>query len=263
MARRRWLMLGLAAITIGSCDGGKTRNMGAQVAFAGCDGQPAPPPATLGLGPFYAKYLDGFGTPVLSSSAVDDRALAVACRITGELVSLRSDLRAALAAHHVRVAVLGTGEVTTDIPEYADLYAAFPGTDWNSMRGIGATQPRPVLSAGEENLLCLPGDVVAGQSILVEMLAYALHDLAIGDVDAQFRSRLQAVYAAAMSSGLWAGTRASENADDYWVMGAQTWFSANLGAPAKTRAELVTYDAALAGLLAGYLPADDWRPSCY
>jgi hypothetical protein len=63
---------------------------------------------------------------VVSSSAVADPALVAACRITGETVSLRADVRAALAANRLHVAVIATGEVTTDIPEYADSTRGLP-----------------------------------------------------------------------------------------------------------------------------------------
>ena len=260
--RAGWLYapLALAWLGAGACDGGKTEYMGAHAPFAGCAGSPSAPPAALGLPAFYAKYLDGYGTPVVSSAAVADQALLAACRITGEMVSLRADVRQALGANHLHVAVVGTGEVTTDIPEYADLYTAFPGTDWNTLRGIGATRVRPVASAGEENLLCLPSDVFAGQSVLVWVLAHALRDLGIVDVDTQFRSRVQSAYDAAMSNGLWAGTK---DVDDYWAAGAQAWFGAITGGPAASRAELLTYDPPLAALLATWLPADAWNPSCY
>jgi hypothetical protein len=259
----RWLATGLAAALTCACDGGDTKYMGAQTPFAGCDVRPTAPPPALGLPSFYGKYLDGYGTPVVSSTAVADQGLAAACRITGEMVSLRADVRAALAANHMHVAVIGAGEVTTDIPEYADLYAAFPNTDWNSLRGIGATHARPVVSAGEENLLCLPADAYAGQTILVQMLAHGLRDLGIVDVDAQFPNRLQTAYNAAMSSGLWAGTWATDSPNDYWAMGGQTWFGVNTRVPVGSRAELMTYDPALAALLSSYLPADEWHPGCY
>jgi hypothetical protein len=110
------------------------------------------------------------------------------------MVSLRSDVRQAVASNRLRVAGLGTGELTTDIPEYADLYGAFPDTDWKTLRGIGATRARTVASAGEENLICLPSDVFAGESVLVWVLAQALRDLGIVEVDAQFESREQSAY---------------------------------------------------------------------
>jgi hypothetical protein len=260
---RRWLVLGGVAAIASACDGGQTKFMGSHAPFAGCDASPTTPPAALGLDPFYAKYLDGYGAPVVASDKVSDRALQSACRITGEMISARADVRAALATNRLRVAVLGTSEVTTDIPEYADLYAAFPGTDWNTLRGLGATHARPVSSCDEQNLLCLASDAFPGETVLVQMLAHSLRDVGIVDVDAQFTEHVQAAYTAAMANGLWTNTWAATNADYYWAMGGQVWFGANTLAPVNSRAALVDYDPPLAALLGAYLPADDWHAGCY
>jgi hypothetical protein len=237
--------------------------MGAHTPFAGCGQSPTLPPATLGLDSFYAKYLDGFGTPVLSSDKVSDRALQLACRITGEMVSLSEDVRQALAANHFRVAVLAPSEVTTDIPELADVYVHWPDTDWNSTRGVGATRERPVGSCSEENLLCLPGDPYASTGVLVWVMAHGLRDLGIRDVDSGFGSQVRSAYASAMEQGLWAGTPAAANAQDYWAVGAEAWFGVNSRLPARGHGAVMQYDPSLGALLASYLPADDWRPGCY
>jgi hypothetical protein len=251
-------LLGAAA-----CDGGKTMTMGSHAPFAGCDGIPSTVPGALGLDPFYAKYLDGYGTPVVSSAQVSDVALLRACRITGTMVSLRADVRQALAANHLHVAVLAEHEVTTNIPEYADLNTVFPGTEWNAIRAIGATHVRPVAAGDEQNLLCLPGDLYPGETALVPMLAHSLRDLGIVEVEPQFRSRIQSAYTSAMTSGLWTGSAAAADADTYWAVGAQVWFGVSVHQPVKTRAALVDYDSALATLLAAYLPADAWHPGCH
>lgn len=253
----------LAALAGASACGSDTAYMGQHAPFAGCAQVPAAPPPSLSLDPFYAKYLDGNGTPVVSSAQVSDRALVEACRITGELVAARADVRQALADHRFHVAVLATGERTTDIPEYADLYSAFPDTDWNQLRGIGATHARPVASASEENLLCRSGDIYAGQSILVQMAAHALRDLGIVHVDDQFESAVRSAYTSAMNAGLWAGSYAAEKADTYWAAGTQAWFGANTHLPANSRAAVTAYDPALTVLLAQYLPDTTWRAGCY
>jgi len=266
--RERWrgarhrLLAALALVAAG-CAGGQTEYMGAHTPFAGCNLTPAMPPATLGLDAFYAKYLDGYGTPVLSSAKVSDQALQLACRITGEMVSLGQNARQALADNHFRVAVLAQSEVTTDLPEDADLYQVFPGTDWNSMRGIGATRARPVASCAEENLFCLPGDPYAGSSVLVQMMAHGLRDLGIRDIDAQFGGEIQAAYASAMAQGLWTGTAAAGNVQDYWASAAEAWFGVSSWLPVRGHAAVMQYDPSVGVLLEKYLPADDWRPGCY
>jgi hypothetical protein len=246
-----------------ACDGGKTKVMGEHAPFAGCDTRPTAPPAALGLASFYLKYLDGYGTPVVSSGAVSDEALVAACRITGNMVSLREDVRQALAKNNHHVAVIGESEHTTDIPEYADLYAVFPSTDWNVIRALGATRVRPVTSSSEENLRCLPGDIYRGTSALVEMLAHSLRDLGIIEVDSQFRSKVQKAYTSAMAQGLWSTTYATDDAEAYWAIGSLAWFGASTRLPVGSREDLVGYDAPLAALLDAYLPVNDWHPGCY
>ena len=111
-----------------------------------------PPPDELALDPFYRKYIDAQGLPVVSSSKVPDKALYRARDIINEMLANRSDLRATIAGLGVRVAVMAQSEVTTDIPEHGDLYEAFAGTDWDRRaRGLGATLARPATSAAEEN----------------------------------------------------------------------------------------------------------------
>jgi hypothetical protein len=216
-----------------ACDGGQTLEMGSHAPFAGCTVFPTAPPAALGLHPFYVKYLDGHGTPVVSSANVTDEALLAACRITGNMVAKREDVRLAMAGHNHRVAVIAENERTTDIPEYADLYTVFPSTDWNAYRA------------------------------LIWTLAHGLLDLGIVDIDPQFGGEVQTAYTAAMAKGLWPNTSATANADDYWAVGSLAWFGASTRLPVKSRDELAGYDAPLADLLGTYLPASDWRSSCY
>jgi hypothetical protein len=257
---RVWLMA--VTLAAGAC-GGETLNMGAHTPFAGCANTPSAPPSELGLAPFYRKYLDGNGTPVVSSDKVSDQALARACQITGNFVSPREDVRKALANKRHHVAVLAEGEKTTDIPEYADLYQVFPETDWNAYRAISATPERPVTSSDEANLRCLPNDIYPDTSALVSRLAYSVRLLALLEIDTQFRSQARAAYDAAMSQGLWANTVATKSAEDYWAVGCTAWLGTNPRLPANSSDALSTYDPGLAALVGAYLPKNEWRSSCY
>src|SRR5262249_19319856 len=75
------------------------------------------PPATLGLDPFYKKYTDALGIPIVSSEKTPDAALLVARDITIHMLSKRPDLREALIAKKMRVGVMAQTESTTDVPE--------------------------------------------------------------------------------------------------------------------------------------------------
>lgn len=259
----------LAPLALGGCDGGDIKLIGTDRASATCNAAPAAPPASLGLDPFYTKYLDATGIPVISSDRPADAALVQACLTVVHMLRERDDVRQEMIAQGMRVGVIGTSEVTTNLPEYNDLYAAFPGTDWDALRGVGATLARPVSSFGEENILCQAGDPYAGENVLIQTFSSSVL-LGVEAVDATFDRRLQSAFTNATSSGLWQNTFASQNPIAYFGMGVQDWFDAwAVTSPSSgpqnqvnTRAELRSYDPGLAGLVGETMPDDAWRPHC-
>jgi hypothetical protein len=234
-----------------------------------CSLAPVVPPASLGLDAFYQKYVDANGIPVVSSVNVADAALRQACIITTHMTRKRDDVRQAMIARDLRVAVIGVTEVTLDIPEYSDL-PSNSEHHWNQERGEPASAARPVCSVGEENLLCLTDDPFAGAAILVDTLAYAIKDFGLSVVKPDFDARLTAAYESATSAGLWQNTLTARVASFYFPGGVMDWYDADLEAdPAdgvynfvNTRAELEAYDPTLAGLIAEQFVVDDWRPGC-
>ena len=55
-----------------------------------------PPPSLLGLEPYYQKYLDAGGIPVVSSSNVSDEALFRAAATLDEMLAQRPEMREAI-----------------------------------------------------------------------------------------------------------------------------------------------------------------------
>jgi hypothetical protein len=256
------------AAAMSGCDAGTTKQLGGDYPAASCETTPTDAPP--GIDPFYEKYLDGNGIPVLASAAVSDQALETACIIVVRMLSRRDDVRQAMIGQQMRVAVIGTNEKTTDMPDYRNLYAMFPNGDWDNQRGVGATLLIPVSSAGEENLLCLQNDKFGGEMILVQTFATAVL-LGLEDADSTFDSRLRAAYDAGVrNGGLWRDTYAAVNQIEYYAEGVQSWFDANpsVSPPdgthndVNTRAELRAYDPALAALVQETMPDDSWRPKC-
>jgi hypothetical protein len=261
---RRAIAAAILALAAGAgCDAGKTKLIGADF----CAYAPTPPPPSLGYDAFYGKYLDADGVPVLASADVDDQAVVAACQIVTHMLSLRADVQREMVRLDMSVAIIGVNEVTTDIPEYRYLNSMFPTQDWNRLRGVGATKPIPVSSVGEENLLCLAGDMFAGEQLLVQTFATGVQ-LAVEDVDATFMARLDAAFDAAKSAGLWMSTYAHQNDIEYYAEGVQSWFDANHyvaqpdgnNGPIATRGQLQAYDPALATLIEETMRADSWRP---
>jgi hypothetical protein len=79
-----------------------------------------PVPPSLGFHPFYKKYTDALGIPVISSDKVPDAALLVARDIVNTMLSGRQDLREAMIARNWRVGIMAETEITGDIPEHAN-----------------------------------------------------------------------------------------------------------------------------------------------
>jgi hypothetical protein len=254
------------AVPLGGCDGGSTKYIGFDRPTIACSQAPTAPPQSLRLDPFYQKYLDATGIPVLGSSQPSDAALAEACTIVVHMLEARPDVRDRMIALDMRVVAIGQNEVTTSIPEYSNLYQMFPGNDWDSLRGVGATLMIPVSSFGEENMLCLANDPYRGENVLAQTFASAVL-LGVEDVDGTFQRRLQNAYNAAMNAGLWQNTFAASDDIEYYAVGVQSWFDAgNQASPpngvyndVNTRTELKAYDPTLAGLIGETMPDDAWR----
>lgn len=216
-----------------------------------------PPPAALGLDPFYEKYVDVNGLPVVASSLVPDAALFRARDIIDEMLASRPDLIATIAEIGIRVAIMAVSEVTTDIPEHSDLNEAFPEVDWDTRaRGLGATLSRPAISGAEENILCYSNDVYPNEDILVHEFAHTVLQMGVEQQQGggHFRNRLESAYRDALDAGLWEETYAAENPDEYWAEGVQSWFGLNdppgpIHNDIDTRIELEDYDPTLASLI--------------
>jgi hypothetical protein len=213
------------------------------------------------LNPFYRKYVDLMGIPIVSSEAVRDAALLEAGYLAHRMLQGRSEIAPEMASRKVRIAVMAVAEFTTDIPEHSDLTP-----DWDRRaRGLGATQWRPASSCAEENLLECPGDPYRGESILVHEFAHSIHLMALRHLDPTFDGRLESTYQAAMSAGLWSDTYAANNSQEYWSEGVQSYFGCNPRVPnashndINTRAELRRYDPGLCRLIRQQLGGGRWR----
>ncbi|MDH5384461.1 MAG: glycoside hydrolase, partial [Candidatus Aminicenantes bacterium] len=79
------------------------------------------PPSKLMLDPFYEKYVDALGIPVIASAAVSDTALLVARDIIIHMLSERPDIRRALVQSRQKVGIIGHAQQMSDIPEYKNL----------------------------------------------------------------------------------------------------------------------------------------------
>ncbi len=209
-------------------------------------------PVRLGYDPFYARHCEAQGLDVLASAAVAPSAIRRTAEIVVDMIGHRQDILDEMISRNVRVAVIAHGEVTSDMPEYRDLYERFPDVDWDvRARGLGATAARPLSSVGEENILCDPTDPYVGSSIMVHEFAHTIAIMGVRHIDPTFEARIGAAYSSARFSGLWSNTYAGSNQIEYWAETVMSYFDTNIDGPVggdgihnqiDTRAELALYD---------------------
>ena len=209
------------------------------------------PPAALQLPPFYRKYVDANGYPIVSSGKVSDFALKEAAYLIDMMLAERPDIRRAMVASGSRMIVMSHDEFTTDIPEHSQLR---PKDYWDARaRGLGGSRNEAVCSCGEENLLGFDGDPYSTENILIHEFAHNIHYRGMVNLDPSFDDRLKQTYERAMAQGLWQGKYASTNHAEYFAEGVQSWFNNNRQPDhdhnhVDTRKELREYDAGLASI---------------
>jgi hypothetical protein len=215
-----------------------------------------------GLPSFYRKILITNGWVITASERVSDFALYEVAYLVDQMLAGNNEVRHSIIEADVRLVVMATTEVTTDIPEHAHLR---PASYWDRRaRGLGWSADAPIVSCGEENLLNFVGDPYDAENIFIHELAHAVHDVAMKRLAPEFDSRLDAAYKAAIKAGLWKHTYAATNRREYWAEGSQSWFNANANGgrvhnDINTREELSEYDPPLGCLLRELYGEGQWR----
>jgi hypothetical protein len=237
------------------------------------------PPEALGLDPFYKKYVDAHGIPVVSSDKTPDAALLVARDMVQFMLANRPDLRQELIRKNWKVAIMAEVEVTYDIPEHRK-YRKLPAIDderltpeqranynkpggvgtmtgeqyWNSRgRGFGG-QPEDerTTSCAEENLLGYPGTRYFGSSICVHEFSHGIMRGAIEKVDPKYHQAVVDAYTDAKKRGLSSAQGyPGNNYNEYWATGIETYVFGSGRAPETLKA----VDPRLYELVSQIIPA--------
>ena len=221
------------------------------------------PPASLGLHPFYKKYLNVNGIHLISSHRVPDSALYAAQRTLEAMTRLLPpDVLKAMTDINTRVGVMARYEGTTDIPEHAHL-AADTSLNWDlRARGLGGGLHDPLTTCAEENLLAYQIDKYHAEDILVHEFSHSIHLIGLVTVYPGINAELKEALAAAIAEGKWKNTYAATDIAEYWAEGVQSWFNVNAEVKTpdgkhnhvNTRKELKKYDRRLYDIIHRYFP---------
>ncbi|MBN1925411.1 MAG: hypothetical protein JW798_06225 [Prolixibacteraceae bacterium] len=230
------------------------------------------PSASLNLDPFYKKYIDANGIPIISSWRVPDSALIKAWEIITFMTNnLPPHVLKQMQDVDLRVGVMARYEGTTDIPEHAGL-ANDTTINWDvRARGLGGDMHLPLTTCAEENLLCYQIDKYHAEDILIHEFAHSIHLVGIAPIDSTFNPLLQQLLDKAIAKGKYYKTYAKSNIYEYWAEGVQNWFNVNAEVPEpdgkhnqlNTREELKVYDPDLYDVLHNCFSEFEASPSCH
>lgn len=220
-------------------------------------------PAGKNIPSFYRKYIETEGLYVTSSERVSDEALLKACDIISLMLAKRPDVKAHMVKKGCHVMVIGKDEETCDLPEFAHICNSPDSIaywNWRARGFGGAPEDEFSASCGEENLLALPQDKYTGENILIHEFAHLIHMIGIAGIEPDFNNRLEALWKSAGEKGLWAGTYALSNKEEYFAECVQSFFNCNRYAePANgvhnwvnRRVKLKAYDPEMYRLLKEY-----------
>ncbi|MDR2117995.1 MAG: hypothetical protein LBP25_00455 [Tannerellaceae bacterium] len=223
------------------------------------------PPDSLGLDPFYKKYMNVNGIHVISSWRVPDSCFHAAYISIKALTDvLPREVIESLTGRNTRIGIMARYEGTTDIPEHAHL-AKDTSLNWDvRARGLGGSLRNPMSTCAEENILAYQIDKYHAEDILIHEFAHTIHFVGILPVYPEFNDELRASLDSAVAKGRWRNVYASTNVAEYWAEGVQNWFNVNAEVDTNdgdgkhnkinTREEVERYDPGLYAILSRFFP---------
>ena len=220
-------------------------------------------PDSLHLDPFYKKYVDVNGLPLISSWRVPDSALVAAHKtLYAMTVMLPKEVLDSMVGRGTRIAMMARYEGTTDIPEHRHLVNDTT-LNWDlRARGLGGDLELPLTSCAEENVLGYQIDKYHAEDILIHEFAHSIHLIGLTLAVPGFNERLQKLYENAKESGKLKNTYRETDKEEYWAEAVQDWFNVNAEMPysdgkhnwVNSREDLKEFDPDLYALIAEFFP---------
>ena len=168
------------------------------------------PPSHLNADPYYQKYLNAGGIPILAPKTVPDEELRRTQATLLGMVADRPDLLDVLASQNIRILLYDRDKGgLSQLPEFADYSDSNYAGVWGET-SYGGAVAAPAMTTYHCN------------EILIHEIAHAL-DYAIRTQDRKafresgFKQARNQAYLSAMEAGLWAGRYESTVSHEYWA----------------------------------------------
>ena len=204
------------------------------------------PPAHLNADPYYQKYVDAGGIPILAPESVSDEELRRTQATLFGMVADRPDLLDLLASQNTRILIYDRDKGgLAQLPEFAD----YSGSNVSGLFGetsYGGAVAAPAMTTYHCN------------EILIHEIAHALdYAIRIQDWEANrepgFKQARNQTYLSAMNAGLWAGRYESTVSQEYWAEMVVHWLRPDLFRTQFGLHDLSEYDSKAARLIEQYL----------
>lgn len=204
------------------------------------------PPAHLNADPYYQKYVDAGGIPILAPESVSDEELRRTQATLFGMVADRPDLLDLLASQNTRILLYDRDKGgLAQLPEFAD----YSGSNVSGLFGetsYGGAVAAPAMTTYHCN------------ETLIHEIAHAL-DYAIriqerrAFREPEFKQARNQTYLSAMNAGLWAGRYESTVSQEYWAQMVVHWLRPDLFRIQFGLHDLSEYDGKAARLIEQYL----------
>lgn len=204
------------------------------------------PPAHLNADPYYQKYVDAGGIPILAPESVSDEELRRTQATLFGMVADRPDLLDLLASQNTRILLYDRDKGgLAQLPEFAD----YSGSNVSGLFGetsYGGAVAAPAMTTYHCN------------ETLIHEIAHALdYAIRIQDWEANrepgFKQARNQTYLSAMNAGLWAGRYESTVSQEYWAEMVVHWLRPDLFRTQFGLHDLSEYDSKAARLIEQYL----------
>ena len=206
----------------------------------------AGPPPHLNADPYYQKYLDARGIPILAPESVPDAELQRTQATLFGMVADRPHLLDVLASLNTRILLYDRDKGgLSQLPEFADYSdSKFAGV-WGET-SYGGAVAAPAMTTYHCN------------ETLIHEIAHAL-DYAIRihewetNREPEFKQARNQAYLSAMDAGLWAGSYGSTVSHEYWAEIVVHWLRPDVFRTQWGLSDLSEYDSKAARLIEHYL----------